>query len=506
MTQTLSLVQRHRATSAVASKSSPQKAAPSRTAPGIPTFLSSAVKSIPRAPGGRDEQEADRTAEAVMRAPDQRSRDLCSCGGSSGGAGDCRACRAARAEKAGAHVEGSLADGASTLVQEALRSSGQPLDASTRAFMEPRFGHDFSGVRVHTGEEAGASARAVHSLAYTVGNDVVFKDGEYSPGSARGRELIAHELTHVLQQRHAPSRSLLQGKPDEATEVAVQAPKRTCEEALDITEVFRGFMKTYPGAIDAMEGLTADQRSGYKDMLQMVLSKEGGVDVMKWKALSCKKINLDLLIGEEVAGAYFDHTNKTVGLAEKYVSKLTPALKDKDALLDIITVLAHEKRHATLGSSISVKQSALKGDPSESKAQNAAYRAEEILTSAEEIAVRRMALGEEYEVSEAEVLKIRRLSNMIRNWVKDDEFMRLRQLIIDKLRARYGFEGGCDNPLTVGVIHSMEKNRWFECDRANHTIYGKVPDGLKVCTDERHTFCKDQPSGRTNPPNVILVP
>jgi len=93
-----------------------------------------------------------------------------------------------------------LPAGASAAVQEALRSPGRPLDAATRAFMEPRFGHDFSRVRVHTDIPAADSARAVNSLAYTVGQSVVFGQSHYQPATDRGRKLLAHELVHVLQQ------------------------------------------------------------------------------------------------------------------------------------------------------------------------------------------------------------------------------------------------------------------------------------------------------------------
>ncbi|MGI8587618.1 MAG: eCIS core domain-containing protein [Chloroflexia bacterium] len=86
------------------------------------------------------------------------------------------------------------------IVHDVLRSPGQPLDAGTRAFMEPRFGHDFSGVRVHTDGRATQSAGAVNALAYTVGRDVVFGAGQYAPGTRAGRQLLAHELTHVVQQ------------------------------------------------------------------------------------------------------------------------------------------------------------------------------------------------------------------------------------------------------------------------------------------------------------------
>jgi len=99
-----------------------------------------------------------------------------------------------------AAVNTASQDAAPPIVQDVLSSPGQALDTETRAFMEPRFGHDFSGVRVHTDERAAESARAVNALAYTVGQDVVFDKGQYEPGSVEGQKLMAHELTHVMQQ------------------------------------------------------------------------------------------------------------------------------------------------------------------------------------------------------------------------------------------------------------------------------------------------------------------
>lgn len=90
--------------------------------------------------------------------------------------------------------------GVPPIVRGVLRASGQPLDPDTRAFMEPRFGHDFSGVRVHSDAEAAKSARAVNSLAYTVGSSIVFDKGQYKPHTPAGKRLLAHELTHTIQQ------------------------------------------------------------------------------------------------------------------------------------------------------------------------------------------------------------------------------------------------------------------------------------------------------------------
>jgi hypothetical protein len=86
------------------------------------------------------------------------------------------------------------------LVHDVLRSPGQPLDPYAREYMEPRFGHDFGRVQVHTDARAADSARAVHALAYTVGRDIVFAAGQYSPRTEAGRRLITHELHHVVQQ------------------------------------------------------------------------------------------------------------------------------------------------------------------------------------------------------------------------------------------------------------------------------------------------------------------
>lgn len=90
--------------------------------------------------------------------------------------------------------------GTPACVHRTLNSPGQPLSRETRRFFEPRFGHDFSQVRVHTDAEAAQSTHAVKAQAYTVGRHIAFAPGGYAPDTASGRRLLAHELTHVLQQ------------------------------------------------------------------------------------------------------------------------------------------------------------------------------------------------------------------------------------------------------------------------------------------------------------------
>lgn len=96
------------------------------------------------------------------------------------------------------------------IVDETLLQSGEPLDRAMRIFMESRFGHDFTQVRVHADAQAADSARAVNALAYTVGRNIVFGAGQYVPGSATAQRLIAHELAHVVQQQRQPSTAKVQ--------------------------------------------------------------------------------------------------------------------------------------------------------------------------------------------------------------------------------------------------------------------------------------------------------
>ena len=163
----------------------------------------------------------------------------CACGGSAHTGGECAACRRKRldtmqtklrigaagdryereADRVAAGIAGSsgpFSQQISRLVQRAsppakaawapaevdatLASGGRPLPDDVRSQMEARFGHDFARVRVHDGSSAAVSAAAVGARAYTVGPHVVFGSGEYQPDSSAGRRLLAHELTHVVQQ------------------------------------------------------------------------------------------------------------------------------------------------------------------------------------------------------------------------------------------------------------------------------------------------------------------
>jgi len=164
-------------------------------------------------PGDQYEQEADRISEQVMRMPEPHLERTC------GGA--CPKCQAEQlghgherlqTQRVGAGDWGQTE--VPPLVHEVLRSPGQPIDPATRVFMEQRFGRDFSRVRVHHDEKAAESAKSISALAYTSGNHIAFNDGQYSPTTESGKQLLAHELVHTMQQENSLHRKIDFTKPE----------------------------------------------------------------------------------------------------------------------------------------------------------------------------------------------------------------------------------------------------------------------------------------------------
>src|SRR5215217_8995003 len=184
----------------------------------------------------------------------------CACGQHTIAGRECKECskkREVRLQRAA--VSSPLAGSVPPLVHEVLRSPGQPLDAATRAFMEPRFGHDFSTVRVHNDARAAESARAVNALAYTVGHDMAFGAGQYVPETSEGRRLVAHELAHVVQQITASNQlrpadfasssvgsDVLQRKPDKPTQAEARRKQQLEELARDPGEAHQAWKKLSP--------------------------------------------------------------------------------------------------------------------------------------------------------------------------------------------------------------------------------------------------------------------
>ncbi len=161
-------------------------------------------------PGDIYEQEADRVAEQVMRMSESevsKNRVVSGQAYETSIQRSCLKCTASRLQEEEVlqprEVPGLTHEVAPELETDinTIRGSGQPLPESARSFFEPRFGRDFSQVRVHTDANAAEAARAVNARAFTVGNDVVFGAGKYAPGTGEGQRLMAHELAHTIQQK-----------------------------------------------------------------------------------------------------------------------------------------------------------------------------------------------------------------------------------------------------------------------------------------------------------------
>ncbi len=152
-------------------------------------------------------REKHRTPSVSARSAPALQR-RCACGGVTGPDGECEACKRKRLsgllqKKSGDATHAAAETAVPATVHQTLQSPGRPLEAAVRSALEPRFNRDFSDVRIHTDSAAAKSAQDVDALAYTVGRNVVFNAGKYSPHTHSGRALLTHELTHVVQQNSA---------------------------------------------------------------------------------------------------------------------------------------------------------------------------------------------------------------------------------------------------------------------------------------------------------------
>lgn len=470
-------------------------------------------------------------------------RKTCSCGRPITANGECAECRKKRLSLQRRAVNQAGPEVAPPIVHEVLREPGRPLDPTIRSFMESRFNHDFGRVRVHTDSRASQSAQAVDAHAYTVGQNVVFSSGQYTPNTMSGHRLLAHELTHVVQQEAFSGTSALAGSmqnPGENSRLENEAARSAnainngrevsfpltsggpsimrdnggsgssspgvrytrpttgpsapdlCENKTDITRTFRDFVAAVPTHIANIPNIRASERTRLTTLANIVLHSEGAADIDNFTIVSCTRISSPLTLPTETVTAYVDADNREVGLHQDYVDRMDNFAQNptRADLLPILTVIAHEKRHVTLGSAVNVDPANLQPDFSSSQAGQAAYRVEEIMTVAEEIAISRRFRGRRYSVPVTVQTQLRRYWNTIKAWVTEAEAERLRGVIIQQLRRRYGTDPSCDDSITLGVIKSMETGRWHFCDTGTGRVAGTVPRGLNLCEqDGRHRVC-----------------
>jgi hypothetical protein len=233
-------------------------------------------------PGDKYEQEADRIADEVMRMPEpsvQRQMET-----QEEEEEEEMVQRKAIASPLSPVSQGEDESEIPSIVHDVLRSPGQPLDSETRGFMESRFGQNFGEVLVHSDVQAADSARTLNALAYTVGRHIVFDGGRYAPQTSTGKRLMAHELTHTLQQARVTP--VLQRRPKNGTPVA-KAEKDSLCSTFDFN-VTRGLISAqlanYQAAKDTEQQLalirilklirrcaTSDQQTQIQDDLRTAL-------------------------------------------------------------------------------------------------------------------------------------------------------------------------------------------------------------------------------------------
>ena len=229
------------------------------TVPAIPQKKELTVNR----PGDPYEQEAEQVSEQVMQMPD--------------------AARVGGSPKQGlvnplvqtrsSGAAGTEAVNAPAIVQETLNKPGEALDSGASSYLEPRFGHNFSHVRVHHDGQAAESARSVNALAYTVGHHISFGEGQYAPSSPGGRKLIAHELTHVLQQTPGTLRRF--GSAEHKS-LGEEASKGTISDINIGTDQAPDFLSF--GEVVALSG----DYFGSIEALRTMASTQGGRQKIRW--------------------------------------------------------------------------------------------------------------------------------------------------------------------------------------------------------------------------------
>ena len=224
-------------------------------------------------PGDMYEQEADQVAEQVMRRTDVESPVSDN--------EDETKKSLMRKQSTEPQADASTdSSNVSPVVHTVLNSGGgQPLDTTTRAFMEPRFGHDFSQVRVHTGARAAESAQAVNALAYTAGRNVVFGMGQYQPKTGEGKKLLAHELAHVVQQSKLPSEGIIRRTvvPTPPTQRVVSHTQSVKWDLALPRDMIESGLPYTPGTKSAFNGLK-DDMIGSTSFMEQTLHEEAAQD------------------------------------------------------------------------------------------------------------------------------------------------------------------------------------------------------------------------------------
>jgi len=427
---------------------------------------------------------------------------------------------------------------------QSLRGGGRPMSKSERNFFEPRFAANFGNVRIHENEQSSKLAQSINARAFTVGQQIVFGNN----GTPSDKKLLAHELTHVMQQSGGNktthvSQSIdntTQNKPANTIQRTADDPPR-CENPQDKNTKVRNFRNqvirqigrnrslrdvtlpptpplpatTARSLIDRLNNpATPPQLSNPSHANLARISLEALIDTTDFvfntvNFFVCDSINMpELAIREGQQFGGFVDTNQTP-IAVYYPTSFETHLDnfmqndDLDALRSAIELISHEKRHVDLASTpdITVPESSLEEGADQNRVN---YYIEELLVTAEEIRVQ-YAMNPQYVVPAAMQYQIREFWRYIERSVNATEAQRIRNRIQEILRDRYG-SGTCDNAISTGMLCSMSFEQWYRCGTGGRVI--RVPEGVTPCAGENnsHAICRGAtvPESSAFPPGMNL--
>ena len=323
------------------------------------------------------EKEADSIADTVMRMSD---KDMLQTKPSPISIQrKCSHCEEEEKLQMKANAPDNAGSTAPAIVYDAINSNGQPMDSQTRSFMESRFGYDFGTVRIHNDLTAHRSSKEIKAFAYTHGDHIVFGEGKYQPSSDSGKHLLAHELTHVVQQNNHTTSARIQRDPNKmeinlpdlvenystnqplegdpvpgyetARDAYAQNDKVAMQKALEARDLQNhtnvgNFLGEYSSAMldlwgryatDAM-AKAADESSWalFGRVLDFVIKESLVAATGAWAAVKFGKIAVKLIetavafAGDEVSNAAQNSTaNAKVGLEKTKLDAVTSKLADK---------------------------------------------------------------------------------------------------------------------------------------------------------------------------------
>ncbi|GAA3630088.1 eCIS core domain-containing protein [Flavivirga jejuensis] len=357
-------------------------------------------------------------------------------------------------QKKSTNVNTYATNGTETTLKQ-QKGMGNKMDTHTQNEMERGFGADFNKVNIHSDSTAEKLSSQLGAQAFTHGNDIYFNKGKYNPNSTEGKHLLAHELTHTIQQNG--SKEQVNRAPEEAN------TSQTCEGKEDISDLFKMLAKDANTIIDGAEDLSTDEKKAKKSAVTRVLSPEGVFSTQTTTFFACDKINLPGLDGASENGfnGYSDEQSNEIGMLKNFKADIAGFVsnKDMDALLRVLKLVAHEKTHMNIKGAPIVAPTDLQEGSPENAAALSSYYVEEILVNAEEIVVNYYFTSGDYDVPHSLSKEIHDYWKKITAMLTLEKAEEMKQFIVKYLEQKYSSKNK-ENAISIGIINAMERGNW----------------------------------------------